>query len=79
MSLTARLQIACAAQILGHHALWKRIFDSVGLPLGEVLSKVFLKRIMTKQNDIYLEELNNIKRPEKLGGQKSLKYCVENK
>ena len=46
MSLTARLQIACAAQILGHHAVWERIHKSVGLPVGDVLSKVFKKKIM---------------------------------
>jgi hypothetical protein len=38
MSLTARLKIACAAQILGHHALWTIIYHEFGLNLGVTLS-----------------------------------------
>ena len=47
MSLTARLNIECMAQILGHHVLWTRIYQSVGLPLSVTLWK-YLK---TKDND----------------------------
>ena len=39
MSLTTRLQVACASQIVGHHVRWTRICASVGLSLGDTLSK----------------------------------------
>ena len=79
MSLTARLQIACAAQILGHHALWKRIFDSVGLPVGNVLSTVLKKKIMIKRNNIWLEGRKKYKTAREVGWTKNSKFCVKNK
>ena len=34
MSLTTRLQVACAAKVIGHRVLWERIFQSTGVGLG---------------------------------------------
>ena len=36
--ITTRLEIAYAARIVGHHELWRRIYESVGMVLGHVLS-----------------------------------------
>ena len=44
MSLTARLQVACASQIVGHHQLWTRIYASIGLGLGDTLSQYLEKK-----------------------------------
>ena len=39
MSLTTRLEVACAAQIVGHHELWRRMYKLAGMVLEHVLSK----------------------------------------
>ena len=49
MSLTARLQVACASQIVGHHQLWTRIYASIGLGLGDTLSQYLEKKDADKR------------------------------
>ena len=65
VSLTTRLQVACASQIVGHHALWTRIYASVGLKLGDTLS-------------IYLQQKDNDKTL-RHDARKSLKYKTNRK
>ena len=43
MALTTRLELACTAQIIGHEALWKRIYKSMGIRLGYNLTRFFTK------------------------------------
>ena len=46
ISLTARLELACAIQIVGHYEVWNRIYKSMGIKLGSILRR-FLKNIDT--------------------------------
>ena len=38
MSLTPRLEVTCAAQIVGRHELWRRVYELAGMVIGHVLS-----------------------------------------
>ena len=44
MSLTTRLEIACATQIIGHHRLWQRIYTSMGMTLGFNLDRFLINK-----------------------------------
>ena len=77
MSLTARLQIVCALQIIGHHALWKRIFNSVGLPLGETLSRILKNKDSDKTKQHKFRRTKKYKIARRIGWTGSLECCVK--
>ena len=43
MALTTRLDLACAAQIIGYEAIWKRIYESMGIRFRYNLTHFFTK------------------------------------
>ena len=77
MSLTARLQIACATQIIGHHALWTRIYRSVGLPLGMTLTQYLRRKDKDKEKNHAFRRTKDYKTNRKIGWTNKYKVLRE--
>ena len=60
-SLKARVMLCAGAQIVGHHELWRRVFDKFNLPLDQNLSRHLETKDNTKSKRQILQKTKEYK------------------